>query len=481
MVTGTDLIALLPILVIAYAGVALMVITTFERINRAAFWLALGTFAAAFGSIFISRTYVPLSVTPLISLNNYTLYFDGLILLNGLMVTAFCRDNIPSQTTTRREPFYVLLLFAILGMLIVVSSGHFVSFFLGYEILSVSLYALIGYTRKNPASLEAAIKYLILAAVASAFLLFGIALIYSEFGTMEFAKLVPMFSVGGFSNVVYLGMALTIVGFGFKLSIVPFHMWTPDIYQAAPVPVTMLIASGSKAALFALLLRLVESAGLAHHVKAFVPVAVMSVATMFVGNLLALLQNNVKRLLAYSSIAQVGYMLIALAAGTLSRASSIAFYLVSYVFTTIVAFGTISELSHTGELHNAEYLPDYRGLYVRHPYLAAAFTLSLLSLTGIPLTSGFFAKLFVFSAAAESRLWWLLVLGVLNSGMSAFYYLRVIFTIYDTSDSTVVAGRAGLAGAIALGVSSFVVVLYGIYPIPLLRLGENAMRALGFQ
>ncbi|MHB9037165.1 MAG: NADH-quinone oxidoreductase subunit N [Armatimonadota bacterium] len=476
----TDFLALLPLLVVGYASVILMVIVTFKRGNSAAYWLTLATLASAFGAIFIAGIYSPRSVTPLIRVDDYSLYFDGLILVAAFFVTMFSRDYMPTDGK-RAEPFYVLILMAVLGMLTVASSGHFASFFLGFEILSVSLYGLIGYIRKRKISLEAAIKYLILAAAASAFLLFGIALVYSEYGTMEFAKLVPILAAGNLSTLTYLGMALIIVGFGFKLTIVPFHMWSPDVYQGAPVPITMLIASGSKAAVFALLLRLVAAANLTDQHVVFVIITALAVATMFTGNLLALMQNNVKRLLAYSSIAQIGYLLIPLAAGGTLGASSIAFYLVSYVATTIVAFGVIAIISGRREQGDLEHLSDYRGLSARRPYMAAIFAISLLSLTGIPLTSGFFAKLFIFSAAVKSGLWWLVIIGVLNTGISGFYYMRVVFTMYAPSETIIHTQQAKPAGAIALGAASAAVVFFGVYPVPLLRLAEAAVRNLGFR
>ena len=477
--TVTDFIALLPMLLVGYASVILMLIVTFKQGNTAAYWFTIVTFIAAFGALFEARLYAPISVTLLIRIDYYSLYFNGLILLGALLVTLFCRDYMMIHAK-RSEPFYVLLLMAVLGMLVIASSSHFVSFFLGFEILSVSLYGLIGYTRRVKHSIEAAVKYLILAATASAFLLFGIALIYSEYGILDFARLMPMLTVGRISTLSYMAMALIMVGFAFKLAIVPFHMWSPDVYQGAPVPITMLIASISKGAVFALLLRLTASGNLAQNHVVFTLISVLAIATMFTGNLLALLQDNVKRLLAYSSIAQIGYLLIPLAAGGVLGSSSTAFYLVSYVATTIVAFGIITILSGQREFGDLEHLSEYRGLSIRRPYMAALFTLSLLSLTGIPLTSGFFAKLFIFSAAAKAGLWWLLIIGVFNSGISAFYYLRVIFTMYSPSDLPIQLQRTRIAGGISLGVAASIVVFFGIYPVPLLRLAEAVVRHLPF-
>ena len=277
-----------------------------------------------------------------------------------------------------------------------------------------------------------------------------------------------------------MGLALILVGFGFKLAIVPFHMWSPDVYQGSPAPVTALIATGSKGAMFALLLRLVTIGKLQANPTAFLVIAVLATATMFVGNLLALMQTNLKRLLAYSSIAHIGYLLIPLLSGGPRGASSFAFYLVSYFATTIAAFGVIAALSGSREMGDVENISEYRGLSYTHPVLAGVMSLALLSLTGIPLTAGFIAKFYIFSAAAQAGLWWLLIVGVVNSGISAFYYLRVLVAMYSRPEAPPEAlPSPGPASAAAIAVASGVIVFFGIYPSPLIRLAEIATRRLG--
>jgi len=478
--TGVDFVAILPLLVTAYAGVALMVIVAFWRSHTAAFVLTLASLAAAFGSIFLALPYAPRAVTPLIEVDHYSLYFTGLILAGALLVTLLCRDYLQAREK-RSEAFYVLLMLAVLGMETIASSAHFASFFLGLETLSVSLYGLIGYTREHKLSLEGAIKYLVLAATASAFLLFGIALVYADTGTMDLRHLVPLMASHKASLTLSFGLALILVAFGFKLAFVPFHMWSPDVYQGAPAPITGLIATGSKGAVFALLLRLVTITSLGSHREIFLVGTVLAVATMSVGNLLALLQTNVKRLLAYSSIAHMGYLLIPLLAGGTRGPSSIAFYLASYFATTIAAFGVVAVLSGSRLMGDTEELEDYRGLSLRHPLLAAVFALALLSLTGMPLTAGFIAKFYIFAAAAEAKLWGLLIVGIVNSGISAFYYLRVVVAMYSRADAEPAAlPKARAASALCLAVCAAVVLFFGIYPAPLIQLSQAATRLLGF-
>lgn len=479
--TGRDLVSMLPILIPAYAGVALMAVVAFLRSARLAFWFTVIALAASFAAVFVAGGYAPRTVGNMIRVDAYSLFFDAVILTASLLVTLLCGDYLKSHEK-RSEAFYVLLMFAVTGMLVIASSAHFLTFFLGLETLSASLYGLIGYTRRQSVSLEAAIKYLVLAAASSAFLLFGIALIYADAGTMGFSGLMLMAHKGMLTSVSVFGLAMLIVGIGFKLAWVPFHMWSPDVYQGAPAPVTALIASGSKGAVFALLLRLVAAGGLQNNRRSFIALAVLATATMFVGNLLALNQTNVKRLLAYSSIAQMGYLLIPVLANGAMGVPSAAFYLVSYMAAAIAAFGVISVCSARRGSGDLEHLSDYTGLAATRPGLAAVFALALLSLTGVPLTAGFFAKFYIFTAAAERGLWWLLIVGVVNTGMSAFYYLRVVFALYSHRDSSVDQPTPGIAVTpmISLSACAAVVVFLGLYPAPLIRLAEAAARALSF-
>lgn len=502
-------LALLPLLILAYFSTLLMVLVAFWRSHAFAFWATLVGLAAAFLSIFLTRPTGPASPTALLRIDAFSLYFTGLVIAGAFLVTLYSRDYLDAQESAIPNPhseirnpksnasaFYVLLLLSVLGMAVIASSAHFASFFLGLETLSVSLFGLIGYTRDHKPSLEGALKYLVISAAATAFLLFGIALMYADSGTMDFRALGHLLSTGSLSAMSFFGLAMVLVVFGFKLAIAPFHQWSPDVYQGAPSPVTALIATGSKGAVLALLLRFVTTGGLQANDTVYLTITVLAIATMFVGNLLALLQTNVKRLLAYSSIAHMGYLLIPLLAGGASGPPSIAFYLVTYFATTILAFGVISVLSGsritnhesliTGDL---EEIDDYRGLASRHPILAAVFALSLLSLTGIPPTAGFIAKFYIFSAAAQSGLWTLLIVGVINSGISAFYYLRLLVAMYTPSDSASgvreirnpqSALRNLWASALSLAIVTAVILIFGVYPSPLIHLAQAAMSRLSF-
>mgnify|MGYP005837754401 CR=1 FL=1 len=476
--SSADFLALLPLLITAYVAAALMVLIAFWRSAAAAFWTSVIGFAASFAGIFFALRCSPRAVTPLLRVDAFSLYFTGLVLLGAILVALLARDYLPAHAK-RGEAYYVLLMIAVLGMAGMASSSHFGSFFLALETATISLYGLIGYTRGVRPSLEAAIKYLVLAATSSAFLLFGIALIYSEFGTMDLRLLADLMP-GGMSVASGLGLAMLLAGFGFKLAVVPFHMWSPDVYQGAPAPTTALIATGSKGAVFALLLRFFVVGHLASEGRALLAVTVLAVTTVLVGNLLALLQTNLKRLLAYSSVAHVGYLLIPLLARRPDGPASIAFYLGSYFATAIAAFGVISALSRSRSEGDVEDLSAFRGLAFQRPVLAAIFALCMLSLTGIPLTAGFIAKFYIFAAAIESGLWGLVIVGVVGSGISAFYYLRVLGALYARPDADPTpTPSVPTSTAAALAICTAAIIILGVYPTPLIRLAEAAARAVG--
>ena len=470
-----DFQALLPLAVIGYGAVMLLTIGAFWRNHAGMSVLTLVTLAASFLTVFAALPLAPRQITPLLRVDSLALFYIALFALGGFAIVIFAHDYL-GRRSVGSEKFYVLLLLAVLGMGILASSVHFASFFLGIETLSVSLYGLVGYTLGRKASLEGSVKYLVLAGVSVSFLLLGMALVYFELGTMEFDRIADV--VGGSSRhhtpVVLLGIALMLVGFGFKLAFVPFHTWAPDVYQGAPSPITALIATGSKAGVFALMLRFLFLLHPRQLPSLFLVLSMLAVITMFGGNLLALLQRNLKRLLAYSSVAHMGYLLIPLLAGGAHGASSFGFYFVSYFITTIGAFGVISMLSTPED--EAEDLDSYRGLGFSRPWLGAALALMMLSLAGIPPTIGFMAKFYIFAAAARSGLWLLLVVGVLNSGLAAYYYLRVLVTLYLQPPGETAWRAAPPASSVVLGVLTVLLVCLGIYPTPLIWLVERSAK-----
>lgn len=468
--TIDDLVALSPLLAIAAASVALMLVIAFYRNARAALVCALAGIALAFAMLPVAASKAPRQITQLLILDQYALFYLGLLFIAGFAVALLAHGYL-GRLGGQLEEFYLVLLLATTGGAALVMSAHFVSFFLGLEILSVSLYVLIAYPRSSARGVEAGIKYLILAAASAAFLLFGMALIYAELGTMEFSQMASVMAGGDVrQELLLIGQAMIFVGVGFKLAVAPFHVWAPDVYEGAPAPVTAFIATVSKGAVFALLVRYFANLG-DEVVQPFFPaLAAIAVASMFVGNLLALAQTNVKRILAYSSIAHMGYLLVAFLAGGSLGATAVAFYLVAYFVTNLIAFGVVTILSGRRE---ADEIEDYRGLFWLRPWLATIFLAALLSLGGIPLTAGFMGKFYVLMAGVESALWLLAVILVVNTMISFYYYLRVAFMMFRDAPEGEAAARPlpslSFMGAAALALLTLLLVWIGVYPGPLVQ------------
>jgi NADH-quinone oxidoreductase subunit N len=465
--TPTELLALLPLVIVAIAVVLELLLISVHRGERAAFGLALFGIALAIAALGPAATVAPQKVSALFALDRYALFYVGLVLVAGLATVALAYRHLGEAPAGE---LYVLILLATLGAAVLAASIHFASFFLGLELLSVSLYALIGYRVSARAGIEASVKYLILAGVSSALLLFGMALVYAELGTLAFDRIAAIVSGGAqLGPLALAGLALVVTGIGFKLALVPFHLWTPDVYQGAPPPVAAFIATASKTGVFAVLVRFFLAAHAGALPSATLAIALISGASMFLGNLLALLQNNVKRILGYSSIAHLGYLLIALlATGPLARVA-VGYYLATYVATMLTAFGVVAALSAEGR--EIETLDDYRGLFWRRPWLAALFTVALLSLASIPVTGGFIGKFYVFAAGATSSLWPLLVILAVNSAIGLVYYLRIIVALYSTpADDLKPSAPTRLPTHFALAGLLAAILFLGLYPKPLSRL-----------
>ncbi|MEN6617177.1 MAG: NADH-quinone oxidoreductase subunit N [Syntrophorhabdus sp.] len=462
---------LLPFCIIAFAVVLVMCIAAFKREGPASFSVTLCGYGVSFISSFaVIAKIAPVGkmITPLLIVDGYSLFFIDLILAASFVLTVMSHDYLRMHAARSAE-YHILLLTATLGAMVLAASGHFLPFFLGLEILSLALYALIAYLYTAPRHLEAGIKYLILSSVSMAFLLFGMALIYDRLGTMEFQLMSARMSRFTADSTVIPGTVMILVGVGFKLALVPFHMWAPDVYEGAPVPIAAFIATVSKGAVLTVLVRFIPPAAISEGTYLFMILTIVAVATMFTGNFLALLQRNVKRLLAYSSIAQFGYLLVAfLSAGT-SRLTSIAYYLVAYFVMTIGAFGIVTVMADRN--NDGDSLDAYAGLFYVRPGLAAAFAFMLLALAGMPLTMGLIGKLYIFVAGIASGLWFLAIVLAISSVIGLFYYMRVISIMFvrpeDPAIVPVTARRSGCVGFLVAALAVILVAL-GVYPAPLI-------------
>jgi NADH-quinone oxidoreductase subunit N len=478
--TLPELLALGPLILLSSTSVAILLAISFGRHHRLAAGLALVGLCATLISLpALASAPLPASVG-LLLINPYTLFYTGLFSAASAGVTLLSYSYLEARHE-HREEFYVLVLVATLGATVLAASRHFVTFFLGLETLSISLYALIGYPRQNRRNFEASVKYLVLATTASAFLLFGLALLYAATGAMDFAQWASAAAEapGVLNGWVVAGLSLMLTGVGFKLAVVPFHLWAPDIYEGAPAPVAAFVATVSKGSVVAWLLRFMLFAHLQTSVPFFTIVATLAVLSMFAGNLLALLQNNVKRLLAYSSISHLGYLLVALLASGDEAATAATFYLVTYFITNLGAFGVITALS--GAEREADRFDDYTGLFWRRPGLAGVLTAMLFSLAGIPLTAGFVGKFYLILVGASSALWGLVMALVVSSLIGLYYYLRLIVTLYlRPAGIGVEQPQPARPIASALVLASLLILLLwlGLFPESIISLITSAMVGL---
>jgi NADH-quinone oxidoreductase subunit N len=412
----------------------------------------------------------------MVLLDGYALFFDVVICYAAALVVMLSMDYL-GRTGGESGEYYALVLFSTAGMMLMASAGDLIVVFLSLELMSLSLYVLAGLFKRRLTSGEASMKYFLLGAFATSFLLYGIALIYGATGSTNLDRIAASAAARGGDPLLLIGLGLLLVGFGFKISSVPFHMWAPDVYEGAPTTITALIATGSKAGAFAALIRVLMVALPGAQADWSALLWGVAALSMTLGNVVALAQSNLKRMLAYSSIAHVGYMLMGLVAGGAPGMGAILFYLLAYTFTTIGAFGVIALCARAGE--EAVEVGDYAGLARRHPVLAATLALFLLSLIGIPPLAGFVAKFYLFGSAVRAGYIWLTVIAVLNSAVAAYYYLRVIVYMYMREpEGESVAVAPSLAGGLALAIALLGIVLLGVAPAPFADLAQAAVAPL---
>jgi len=480
--TLSHFVALLPLLIVGVTAIVVTLAISWRRKHDLTFVLTALGLNLALLSLIPALQVAPLQVTALMQVDRFALLYMGIILVATLacatLVHAYLgKTNTGEGFPGNREEMYLLMLLSAAGGLVMVSASHLATLFIGLELLSVPIYGMVAYAFFNKRSLEAGIKYMVLSAAGSAFLLFGMALAYAESGSLEFAALGAI----AVTPILQIGFGMMLIGLAFKLSLVPFHLWTPDVYEGAPAPVSAFLATAAKVAVFAVLLRLYQvspatSGGWLNEL-----LTVIAIASILFGNLLALMQSNLKRLLGYSSIAHFGYLVIALIASGGLATEAIGVYLATYVLTTLGAFGVVTLMSTPFKGRDADALYEYRGLFWRRPYLTAVLAVMMLSLAGIPLTAGFIGKFYIIAAGVESQLWWLLGALVLGSAIGLYYYLRVMVTMFLVEpgirrrDAPLNWGQH--AGGIMLLLMALLVFVLGVYPQPLLELVQNATLA----
>ncbi|MCC7154141.1 MAG: NADH-quinone oxidoreductase subunit N [Bryobacterales bacterium] len=466
--TGAELLRFLPEIVLTLAATFLMVLEplTDRGAKRALPAIALLGLVVALFSAIMAQAQPGLAFSGMIVVDGFTTFFRVLVIAIGIL-TILISTNYLRQEGSEGGEYYALLLFSIAGQCIMIAANELIILFIGLEASSIATYIMAGYLRDDKRNNEAALKYFLLGSFATAFLLYGIAWTYGLTGTTNLSRVreVLLSPASPDTFLISIAAGLMFVGFAFKVSAAPFQMWAPDVYQGAPAPVSGFMSAGPKAAAFAVLLRV--------FLTAFEPVKERwepllwwsALATMIIGNFAALRQGNIKRLLAYSSIAHAGYVMVAVTAHSEIGTTAAMFYLAAYALTNLGAFALVTHVAR----HNERYVEvnDFAGLGQRQPVTAALLTVFLLSLIGVPLTAGFFGKFYIFRAALDSNLVWLTILGLLNSALAAYYYLRIIVVMYmqppsETEEDDLLPMSAGIQ--FTAWFTAAAVIVLGVYP-----------------
>jgi len=461
---SSDYVRILPELVLSIFGMLVMVLDPLVDEEKGQNTLGVIAFIgclAALGATWYMAQSPGLAFSGMVRVDSFSVFFHALVILIAAVVILTSFEYMAVQRIRAGE-YYALILFSVVGMGLMTSAVELVLIFIALEISSISTYILAGFRRREASSAESSLKYFLLGSFATAFFLYGVALMFGATGSTNFDAMSQTLRNGGIPVLVYVATALMFVGLGFKVAAAPFHVWTPDVYEGAPAPVVGFMSTAPKAAAFAVLLRVmfvINAPG------RFWLIWIAAALSMTVGNLGALVQNNIKRLLAYSSIAHAGYLLMAFAMTADNSAEGISaamFYTASYAAMNVGAFAVVSHFANAGERYVT--LQDYEGLGRSSPLLAATLTIFLLSLIGIPITGGFLAKFYVFSAAMKSHLTWLTIIGVINSAIGSYYYLRIIVAMYmrearRLTPTTPISWGLGLALAASLAATLYLGIL----------------------
>lgn len=466
----SDLISVAPItLLFCVSLIVLAVEALTQRGENVSFWVTVvGLIEAIFLAASMSK--IPSTIfSGMVSIGGMGWFFTILFCVAALFTVVLSKPYLERHSIHYGE-YYVLILFAVIGMVLMAIADDLIILFLGLELMSISLYVLAGFMRRKLKSNEAALKYFLLGAFATGFLLYGIALLYGVTGTTDIPHLVQHFKSESSSILFWVGLSLVLVGFSFKVAAVPFHMWVPDVYEGAPTTSTAFMSTGSKAAAFAALL-IVFGHLVDQTVRLTTILSLLAAASMILGNIVAISQTNLKRMLAYSSIAHAGYILTGVASGNALGLQGVMFYLAVYTMMNLGAFGVIS-LMERDEEKNLTY-DEYAGLSSQKPFLAMLMAVFMFSLAGIPPFGGFFAKYYVFAAAVEADLTWLAIVGVLTSLVSVYYYLRLVVIMYFGDKPTVEVQTLSPVGMVTVVLAAIFVLWFGVFPSTVLAFTNN--------
>jgi len=471
----SDLLGILPILAVTIVSLILLILdAVLKKRNDVTFAVGLLGIVMTIGCAAYTFSLKGTAFGGMIMTGGYASFLEIVFSFAALLTMLLSKNYLEKENIAFGE-YYTLILFATIGMMLFASGLDLIVIFLGLELMSICLYILAGFMRKRLKSNESALKYFLLGAFTTGFFLYGIALLYGTSGTTNLSKIYTALPYLTQQTMFWVGVSFLIVGFSFKVAAFPFHMWVPDVYEGAPTTVSAFMSTGGKSAAFGAYLLVFIYAfganGTNGGEKIRDVIAILSVASMILGNVVAISQTNLKRMLAYSSIAHAGYMLIGLAAGNSLGRSGILYYLLAYTFMQIGAFGVVSIIERQEE-KNLE-IADYAGLGFRKPFLAAMMSLFMFSLAGIPPMAGFFGKYYIFVAAINAGMTWLAIVGVLASLVSVYFYIGVVVSMYFREQETPQSVEASKMGLTALVISSLAIILLGILPSYVIDITEK--------
>jgi NADH-quinone oxidoreductase subunit N len=473
---SADYVRVLPEIVLSLFGMVVMVLEPLldeQKSQKLLGLIGLLGAVAGLGATWFMSQSPGMAFWNTVQVDGFSVFFHVLVIAIAGIVILSSYEYMSVQRIRAGE-YYGLILFGTVGMALMSSAIELVLIFIALEISSISSYVLAGFRRHEAASTEASLKYFLLGSFATAFFLYGVALMFGATGSTKIDEIGRVLQAGQIPLLAYVAVGLMFVGLGFKVAAAPFHIWTPDVYEGAPAPIVGLMSTGPKAAAFAVLLRIVFVMNVPGRLWL---VGISAALSMTLGNIGALVQNNVKRLLAYSSIAHAGYLLMGFAAAQALGTSAAMFYAAAYAAMNLGAFAIVSHFANAGERYVS--LEDYEGLGRSSPLLAATLTVFLLSLIGIPMTGGFFAKFYVFSAAMKANLIWLTIIGVLNSGIGAYYYLRIIVMMYmRESRKQVPVSTVPFSLRMAIALCLAATIYLGIFPSGALRYAQDSAQQM---
>jgi NADH-quinone oxidoreductase subunit N len=460
-----DLVAIAPMLGVTITALVLIFIEALIRKStNISYIVSIIGLIVSIGLAVESLNVRGVAFFQMVTVGGYANFFSILFMLSALITIILSKDYLIKQAINFGE-YYILILFAVVGMMLIASAADLIIVFLGIELMSICLYVLVGFMRKKLKSNEASLKYFLLGAFATGFLLYGMALIYGVSTTTNINTIMSNLNIYTHIPLFWVGLGLLLIGLAFKVAAVPFHMWVPDVYEGAPTTVTAFMATGAKAAAFSALVVLFSHRFLGSERMTDV-IAILATASMVIGNIIAISQTNIKRMLAYSSIAHAGYMLVGLAAANELGRSGILFYLSAYTFMNLGAFGILSIIEKEEDKNLT--FNDYAGLSTKYPFLATLMAIFMFSLTGIPPFAGFLGKYYIFAAAVQANLTWLVVIGVLMSVVSAYYYLRLVVVMYFRESELPMSVSVSNVNNGVLLLSAAAIVTLGIFPSILL-------------